>query len=93
MHDLGFAETAQALGVFGLGQMAAAGRITNGFAGGGDFKPLGHGFLGFDAFGTSHKNSFYRKRARNLSCRAAESKREIFRISVARDLETVRRHQ
>jgi hypothetical protein len=50
-----FAEAAEALGVFGLGQVTAAGVGAHDLAGGGDFKPLRHGFSGFDAFGTSHK--------------------------------------
>jgi hypothetical protein len=55
VHDHGFAETAEALGVFGLGKMAAARAGAHDLAGAGDFKPFGHGFLGFDAFWTSHK--------------------------------------
>src|SRR5208283_2250295 len=55
INDRRLAEAAQALGVFGLGQMAAAGVEAQDFAGGGDFEPLGHGFFRFDAFGTSHK--------------------------------------
>jgi hypothetical protein len=63
VNHLGFAEPAAALGVFGLGQMAATGRKADGFAGGGDFKPLGHGLFRFDAFGTSHKfNSIAKER-------------------------------
>jgi hypothetical protein len=54
MNDLGLGEAAAALGVFGLGQVPAAGGKADGFAGGGDFEPLGHGFFRFDAFGTSH---------------------------------------
>jgi hypothetical protein len=55
VHDRGLAETAKALGVFGLGQMAATGAGAQDFAGGSDFEPLGCGFLGFDAFWTTHK--------------------------------------
>ena len=55
IYDGGFAEAAQALGVFGLRQMATACVGTHDFAGGGNLKPLGRGFLCFDAFGTSHK--------------------------------------
>lgn len=50
-------EIAPAFGVFGLGQMAFAGAGAQDFAAGGDFKPLGHGLLRFDAFGTSHKSN------------------------------------
>jgi hypothetical protein len=74
MNDGSFAETAQALGVFGLRQMAATSGIVHGFAGGGDFEPLGHGFLGFDAFGTSHKiNSFAKERGIYLAARLKAS--------------------
>jgi hypothetical protein len=55
MNDGSLAEASQALGVFGLRQVASAGGIMHGFAAGGDFEPLSHGFFGFDAFGTSHK--------------------------------------
>src|ERR1039457_6181454 len=55
VHDHGLAQAAQALGIFGLGQMAAARAGAHDLAGAGDFKPFGHGFLGFDAFWTSHK--------------------------------------
>lgn len=55
IHDGGFAEAAQAMGVFGLRQMPATGAMAQDFSGGGDLEPFGHGFLGFDAFGTSHK--------------------------------------
>jgi hypothetical protein len=55
VHHGAFAETAEALGVFGLRQMAAAGAGAQDFAGGRDLKPFGYGFLRFDAFGTSHK--------------------------------------
>jgi hypothetical protein len=56
IHHGGFAEAAQALGVFGLGQMAAAGAMAQDFAAGGNLEPLGCGFLGLDAFWTSHKS-------------------------------------
>jgi len=76
MNDGSFAETAEALGVFGLRQMAATGGIVHGFAGGGDFEPLGHGFLGFDAFGTSHKiNSFAKERGIYMSLRLKASEK------------------
>ena len=63
VHDGGLAEAAQALGVFGLGQVTAAGARAHDLAGGGDFEPLGRGFFRFDAFGTSHKfNSIAKER-------------------------------
>jgi hypothetical protein len=55
IHDGNLAETAEAFGVFGLGQVASAGVRAQDFAGTGDFEPFGHGFLGFDAFRTTHK--------------------------------------
>ena len=61
------AEAAAALGAFGLRQMAFARAGAQHFAAGGNLEPLGHGFLRFNAFGTSHKiNFFYSKRARNI---------------------------
>jgi hypothetical protein len=56
INDHRTAETAAALGVFGLGQVADAGVAAQDFAGAGDFEPLGHGLLRFDAFGSSHKS-------------------------------------
>ena len=50
-----FAETTKAFGVFSLRQVTATGARAQDFAGGGDLEPLRHGFLRFDAFGTSHK--------------------------------------
>jgi hypothetical protein len=55
------AQTAPALGAFVLTKVPAAGLIAQDFAARGDFEPLGHRFLGFDAFGTSHKFSFFTK--------------------------------
>ena len=48
-------QTAATFRVFGLEQMPFARARAQNFASGGDFEPLGHGFLGLDAFGTSHK--------------------------------------
>ena len=63
INDGDLAEAAAALGVFGCGQMAAAGAKAQHLAGGGDFEPLGSGFFRFDAFGTSHKfNSIAKER-------------------------------
>jgi hypothetical protein len=50
------AEMAVALGVFALRQVPVAGVAAQNFAGPGDFEPLGHGLLRFDAFGSSHKS-------------------------------------
>ncbi len=68
VHDDGFAKGAEALGVLGLGQVAAAGAGALDFAGGGDFEPLGHGLVRFCAFRTTHKfNSFSKRVAENTS--------------------------
>ena len=53
----GAAQTTFALGVFGGGQVAFAGAGAQDFSAGGDFEPLGHGLLRFNAFGTSHKSN------------------------------------
>jgi hypothetical protein len=58
VHDGGLAETAEAFGVFGLGQVTAAGVVAQHFARGGDLKPLRCGFFGLDAFWTSHKSMY-----------------------------------
>jgi hypothetical protein len=55
MHSGGLAEAAQAMGIFGLGQVAASGAMAQSLASGSDFEPFGHGLFRFDAFGTSHK--------------------------------------
>jgi len=52
----GAAETAAALGVFGLRQVAFARAGAQNFSARGDLKPLNHGLLRFNAFGTSHKS-------------------------------------
>jgi hypothetical protein len=49
-------KAATALGVFGLRQMALARAGAQNFSAGRNFKPLGHGLLCFNAFGTSHKS-------------------------------------
>jgi hypothetical protein len=51
------AEIAAALGVFGLRQMAFARAGAQNFSAGGDFEPLNHGLLRFNAFGTSHNSN------------------------------------
>jgi len=64
VHDRSLAEAAEALGVLGLCQVTAARVGTQNLAGGGDLKPLRGGFLGLDAFGTTHK--FSCKKGRKL---------------------------
>jgi hypothetical protein len=60
--DIGFmnqgrpAQAAPAFGAFGLAEMPPAGLAAQDFAAGRDLETFGHGFLRFDAFGTSHKN-------------------------------------
>jgi hypothetical protein len=67
MHGGRAAEIAAALGVFGLRQMAFACAGAQNFSAGRNLKPLGHGLLSFNTFGTSHKSIFfYSKRARNI---------------------------
>jgi hypothetical protein len=46
---------AAAFGVFALGQMAPARAGAQHFSRGRYLEPFGHGLLGFDAFGSSHK--------------------------------------
>jgi hypothetical protein len=55
IHDRALAETAAALGVFALQQVALAGMAAHDFARAGDLEPFGHGLSCFDAFGSSHK--------------------------------------
>jgi hypothetical protein len=75
VHQRALAEAAEALGIFGLRQVAATGAGAQDFAGGGDFEPFGHGFLRFDAFGTSHKfNSIAKGRALYEFARAVASR-------------------
>src|SRR5689334_17648794 len=80
MNDLGFAKTAHTFCIFGMRQVTATSGKANRFAGRGDFEPLGHGFLRFDAFGTSHKiNSITKGRA--LYVMRKKQARPIFLIS------------
>ena len=55
IHPGGATETAPALGILGLGQVASARAGAHDFSGGRDFKSFGHGLFRFDAFGSSHK--------------------------------------
>jgi hypothetical protein len=61
VNERSLAEAAEALGVFGLSQMTAAGARAQNLAGGSDFEPLGDGFFGFNAFGTTHKSIVFQK--------------------------------
>lgn len=56
-------QPASAFRIFRLQQMAFAGAWAQHFAGGGNLKTFGHGFLRFDAFGTSHKSLSKKERA------------------------------
>ena len=69
-------QTPPALGILGLAQMPPAGTRAQDFAAGGDFESFRGGFLGLNAFGTSHnKDNFRSKRARNIGCHVRGSKR------------------
>jgi hypothetical protein len=49
------AQGTTAFGAFGLQQVALAGARAQDFSAGRNLESLGHGFFGFNAFGTSHK--------------------------------------
>ena len=67
VHRGGAAEVAAALGAFGLAQVPPAGTGAHDFPAGRNLESLGRGFLGLDAFWTSHKLfSCLSKRARNI---------------------------
>jgi hypothetical protein len=55
VNDSNLAETTAALWVFALCQVAEAGAAVENLARSGNLEPFGHGFFGFDAFGSSHK--------------------------------------
>jgi hypothetical protein len=57
MDARGAGQSAAALRVLGLEQVAFAGPGTEYFAAGGNLEPLGYRLLGLDAFGTSHIKS------------------------------------
>jgi hypothetical protein len=56
VNDRRATETAAALGILGLGQVAVAGVVEQDFASASDLEPLGHRLFRFDAFGSSHKS-------------------------------------
>src|SRR2546426_607543 len=64
IHDGHFAQATTAFRTFGGQQMTFAGVRAQYFATGRYFEPLGHRFLRFDAFGTTH--NFLPRRARNI---------------------------
>ena len=65
------AEIAAALGILGLAQVPSASARAHDLATGRDLEPLGRGFLGSDAFWTSHKSfSYLTKRVGNIGSRA-----------------------
>jgi hypothetical protein len=67
VHDCGFAEPASAFRALGLAQVASAGAAAQDFAAAGDLEPLGHGLLGLNTFGASHKKScFFPKNERAI---------------------------
>ena len=70
-------QSAAAFWVFGLKQMPFAGARAQDFTASSNLEPLGHGFFGFNAFGTSHKSiECHSKRARNID-RWREGKQEL----------------
>jgi hypothetical protein len=69
-------KAAAALGTLGLAQVAPARAGAQNLAPSRYLKPLGHRFLGLDAFWTSHKSyNFLSKRARNIGIGFLGSKR------------------
>jgi hypothetical protein len=56
MDQGGTAEATPAFGTFGLTEMPPTCLLAENLAASRDLEPFGHGFLRFDAFGTSHKN-------------------------------------
>jgi hypothetical protein len=65
IHHGGFAQSASALGAFGLAKMASASAAAQDFAGASNFEPLRGGLLRLDTFGTSHIKIFvsFRKKS------------------------------
>jgi hypothetical protein len=84
VHDDGLAEAAEALGVFGLSQVAAAGAGALDLAGSGDLEPLGHGFVCLNAFGTTHKSINSLKESRKIPAVRFSSKPEFETIRLMR---------
>jgi hypothetical protein len=76
VHNRSFAKPTPAFGILALQQMAATGVRSHHFAGAGDFETFGHGFLCFDAFGTSHKFNSIAKEHRLYV--AGESRASVF---------------
>ena len=66
INDSSFAKPAAALRAFAGEQVASAGVRAQHLAGRRDFEAFGHGFFGFDAFGSSHRFNFCSKRAGNI---------------------------
>jgi len=67
MDDFGTPQIAAAFGPLGLAQVPATGLFAENPSASRDFEPLDHRLFGFDAFGTSHKSDFCRKRVRNIA--------------------------
>jgi len=61
VNQMRAAQTAAPFRAFGLAEVPSASAVAQDLAGRRDFEPLAHGLFGFDAFGTSHKFTFYRK--------------------------------
>ena len=90
VHDRSFAEPAATFRAFTGEQVASAGVGAQHLASCGDFEAFGHGFLCFDAFGTTHKVNFRSKRARNIETGLHQRKRYFGLLSILPIPEPVR---
>ena len=61
VNDNRTTQTPASFGTFALAEVAATGLIAQRLAAGRNFEALGHRFLRFDAFRTSHKLCFFPK--------------------------------
>jgi hypothetical protein len=67
MHECGAAQRASPFRAFRLAEVATAGLLAQNLAARRDLESLRHGLFGLDAFGTSHKLMFYRKKSAQYS--------------------------
>jgi len=75
MHSSRATQRAAALGVLGLQQVTFSSARAQDFSAGRNLEPLGHGLLGFDTFGSSHKSiNLLSKRTRNIGAAGSWSK-------------------
>src|ERR1051326_95855 len=76
IDQLGSSQTTPTFRVLGLQQVPFASMAAHDLSPRGNLEPLGHRFLRFDAFGTSHNNnSSLLKRTRNIRSRSGSRKR------------------